>query len=145
MSGEPEQEYFSDGITEDIITELSRFRELRVMARNSTFYYKGQAIKGQDVGQELGVSHIVEGSVRKAGDRVRVTVQMVEAESGVHIWAERYDRELKDIFAVQDEITQAIVSVLPTRIQNSIREQTQRKSTASFSAYDYYSTRPVDL
>lgn len=108
------------------------------MARNSTFYYKGQAIKVQDVGRELGVSYIVEGSVRKAGDQIRVTVQMVEAESGVHVWAERYDRELKDIFAVQDEITQAIVSILPGRIQNSIREQTQRKSTESFSAYDYY-------
>jgi adenylate cyclase len=138
MSEDPEQEYFSDGITEDIITELNRFRELRVMARNSTFYYKGQAIKVQDVGRELGVSYIVEGSVRKAGDQIRVTVQMVEAESGVHVWAERYDRELKDIFAVQDEITQAIVSILPGRIQNSIREQTQRKSTESFSAYDYY-------
>jgi len=138
MSGDPEQEYFSDGITEDIITELSRFRELRVMARNSTFYYKGQAIKVQDVGRELSVSYIVEGSVRKAGDRVRVTVQMVEAKSGAHIWAERYDRELKDIFEVQDEITQAIVSVLPARIQDSMREQTQRKSTESFSAYDYY-------
>jgi len=138
MSGDTEQEYFSDGITEDIITELSRFRELRVMARNSTFYYKGQAIKVQDVGRELGVSYVVEGSVRKAGDRVRVTVQMVEAESGVHIWAERYDRELEDIFAVQDEITRAIVSTLPVRIQNSMREQNQRKSTASFSAYDYY-------
>ena len=138
MSGEPEQEYFSDGITEDIITELSRFRDLRVVARNSTFIYKGQAVKIQDVGQELGVSYVVEGSVRKAGVRVRVTVQMVEAESGVHIWAERYDRELEDIFAVQDEITQAIVSILPGRIQNSMREQIQRKSTKSFSAYDYY-------
>ena len=138
MSGDSEQEYFSDGITEDIITELNRFRELRVMARNSTFYYKGEAVKVHDVGRELGVRYIVEGSVRKAGDRVRVTVQMVEAESGVHIWAERYDRELKDIFEVQDEITQAIVSVLPGRVQNSMREQTQRKSTKSFSAYDYY-------
>jgi len=86
MSGDPEQEYFSDGITEDIITELSRFRELQVMARNSSFYYKGQAIKVQDVGRELGVSYVVEGSVRKAGNRVRVTVQMVEAESGTHVW-----------------------------------------------------------
>jgi len=138
MSGDGEQEYFSDGITEDIITELSRFNDLRVMARNSTFYYKGQAIKIQDAGRELGVNYIVEGSVRRAGDRVRVTVQMVEAESGIHIWAERYDRELEDIFAVQDEITRAIVSTLPVRIQNSMREQNQRKSTASFSAYDYY-------
>ncbi len=138
MSGDPEQEYFSDGITEDIITELSRFRELQVMARNSSFYYKGQAIKVQDVGRELGVSYVVEGSVRKAGNRVRVTVQMVEAESGTHVWAERYDRELEDIFAVQDEITQSIVSVLPNRLRSAMTEQVQRKSTESLSAYEYF-------
>lgn len=138
MSGEPEQEYFSDGITEDIITELNRFRELRVMSRESTFFYKEQPIKVQDVGRELGVNYIVEGSVRKAGDRVRVTAQMVDAGNGLHIWAERYDRELEDIFAVQDEITQAIVSVLPSRIKHSMREQALKKATESFSAYDYY-------
>ncbi len=138
MSGEPEQEYFSDGITEDIITELNRFRELRVMSRESTFYYKEQPIKVQDVGRELEVDYIVEGSVRKAGDRVRVTAQMVDAGNGLHIWAERYDRELEDIFAVQDEITQAIVSVLPSRIKHSMREQALKKGTESFSAYDYY-------
>ncbi len=138
MSGDPEQEYFSDGITEDIITELSRFRELQVMARNSSFYYKGQAIKVKDVGRELGVSYVVEGSVRKAGNRVRVTVQMVEAESGTHVWAERYDRELEDIFAVQDEITQSIVSVLPNRLRSAMTEQVQRKSTESLSAYEYF-------
>jgi len=138
MSGESEQEYFSDGITEDIITELNRFRELRVMSRESTFYYKEQPIKVQVVGRELGVNYIVEGSVRKAGERVRVTAQMVEAGNGLHIWAERYDRELEDIFAVQDEITQAIVSVLPARIKQSMREQALQKSTASFSAYDFY-------
>ncbi|MDA9982721.1 adenylate/guanylate cyclase domain-containing protein [Gammaproteobacteria bacterium] len=138
MSGDSEQEYFSDGITEDIITELSRFRELQVMARNSSFYYKGQAIKVQDVGRELGVSYVVEGSVRKAGNRVRVTVQMVEVESGTHVWAERYDRELEDIFAVQDEITQSIVSVLPNRLRSAMTEQVQHKSTESFSAYEYF-------
>ena len=138
MSGDLDQEYFSDGITEDIITELSRFRELQVMARNSSFYYKGQAIKVQDVGRELGVSYIVEGSVRKAGNRVRVTVQMVEVESGTHVWAERYDRELEDIFAVQDEITQSIVSVLPNRLRSAMTEQVQRKSTESLSAYEYF-------
>jgi len=138
MSGDPEQEYFSDGITEDIITELSRFRELRVIARNSSFYYKGKAIRVQDVGRELGAGIIVEGSVRKAGNRVRVTVQMVEAASGVHIWAERYDRELEDIFAVQDEITRSIVSVLPNRLQSAMAEQVQRKSTESYSAYEYF-------
>ena len=138
MSGDPEQEYFSDGITEDIITELSRFRELHVIARNSSFYYKGQAIKVQDVGRELGASIVVEGSVRKAGSRVRVTVQMVEAESGAHIWAERYDRQLEDIFAVQDEITQSIVAVLPNRLRSAMAEQVQRKSTESYSAYEYF-------
>ena len=138
MSGDPEQEYFSDGITEDIITELSRFRELHVIARNSSFYYKGQAVKVQDVGRELGANIIVEGSVRKAGNRVRVTVQMVDAESAAHIWAERYDRELEDIFAVQDEITQSIVSVLPNRLRSAMAERVQRKSTESLSAYEYF-------
>ena len=138
MSGDPEQEYFSDGITEDIITELSRFRELQVMARNSSFYYTGQAINIQDVGRELNVSYVVEGSVRKAGKRVRVTVQMVDVESGAHVWAERYDRELEDIFAVQDEITESIVSVLPNRLLSAVTERVQRRSTESFSAYEYF-------
>ena len=111
MSGDSEQEYFSDGITEDIITELSRYNELDVMARNSSFFYKDKTTKIQDIGRELGVNYVVEGSVRKAGNRVRVTVQMIETESGAHVWAERYDRELEDIFAVQDEMTQAIVAV----------------------------------
>lgn len=138
MSGDPAQEYFSDGITEDIITELSRFRELAVMARNSSFFYKGQATKVQDIGHELGVDYVVEGSVRKSGNRVRVTVQMVEADTGNHIWAERYDRELGDIFAVQDELARAIVSVLPTRLQNAVVASAYRKPTPNLNAYDYY-------
>jgi adenylate cyclase len=138
MSGDPEQEYFSDGITEDIITELSRYNELDVMARNSSFFYKGKSANIQEIGQELGVSYIVEGSVRKAGNRVRVTVQMIEVGSGTHVWAERYDRELEDIFAVQDEITQSIVSVLPNRLRTAISDQVQRKSTESFTAYEYF-------
>ena len=138
MSGDPEQEYFSDGITEDIITELSRYNELDVMARNSSFFYKEKTAKIQEIGQELGVSYIVEGSVRKAGNRVRVTVQMIEVESGTHVWAERYDRELEDIFAVQDEITQSIASVLPNRLRTAISDQVQRKSTESFTAYEYF-------
>ena len=104
ISDDPEQEYFSDGITEDIITELSRFRSLFVIARNSSFHYKGKSPKVQDVGRELGVAYIVEGSVRKAGNRVRVTAQLVESENGNHIWAERYDRDLEDIFTVQGRI-----------------------------------------
>jgi adenylate cyclase len=105
MSGDPEQEYFSDGITEEIITGLSKVPRLIVIARNSTFTYKGKSVKVQQVGQELGVRYVLEGSVRKAGDRVRITVQLVDATTGHHLWAERYDRFLKDIFAIQDEIT----------------------------------------
>ena len=138
MSDDKEQEFFSDGISEDIITELSRFRELHVKARISTFAYKGQRISIQEIGQKLEVSYVVEGSVRKAGNRVRVTVQMVDVESGSHIWAERYDRNLEDIFAVQDEITKSIVSVLPNRLRNALSEQVQRKSTANYSAYEYF-------
>jgi len=138
MSGDPEQEYFSDGITEDIITELSRFSTLYVVARHSSFVFKGEKVDIKEVAEKLGVQYVVEGSVRRAGNRVRITAQLIEAENGNHIWAERYDRELEDIFAVQDEITQAIVSVLPARIHNSMRAQTLRKSTESFSAYDYF-------
>jgi adenylate cyclase len=138
MSGDPEQEYFSDGITEDIITELSRFSTLHVVARHSSFAFKGEKLNIKEVAKKLGVQYVVEGSVRKAGNRVRITAQLIEAESGNHIWAERYDRELDDIFALQDEITQTIVSVLPARIQKSMRAQALRKSTDSFSAYDCY-------
>ena len=105
MSGDPEQEYFSDGITEEIITGLSKVPGLIVIARNSTFIYKGKSVKVQQVGQELGVRYVLEGSVRRAGDRVRITVQLVDATTGHHLWAERYDRSLKDIFAIQDEVT----------------------------------------
>ncbi len=119
ISGDPEQEYFSDGVTEDIITELARFRSLFVIAHNSSFTYKGRAAKVQDIGRELGVQYVVEGSVRKAGDRVRITAQLVEAESGNHLWAERYDRDLEDVFAVQDEVVQAIVSILPERLDRA--------------------------
>ena len=105
MSGDPEQEFFADGITEDIITELSRFRELFVISRNSSFKYKGQAVEVQKFARELGVQYVVEGSVRKAGKRVRITVQLIDAETDRHVWAERYDRDLEDIFAIQDEVT----------------------------------------
>ncbi len=116
MSGDPEQEYFSDGITEDIITALSKISSLFVIARTSTFAYKGKAVKVQQVGQELGVRYVLEGSVRKAGQRVRITAQLVEAATGRHLWAERYDRNLEDFFAVQDEITQHIVDALQVRL-----------------------------
>ena len=110
MSGESDQEYFSDGITEDIITELSRFHEFAVIARNSSFSYKGQSPKVEDVGRELGVKYVVEGSVRKIGNRVRITAQLINSTNGSHIWAERYDRSIDDIFAIQDEVTEAVVA-----------------------------------
>ena len=115
MSGDPQQEFFADGLTEDIITELSRFHDLLVISRNSTFVYKGKAVKVPDVAREFGVDYVLEGSVRKVGDRIRVTVQLIDAETDRHIWAERYDRQLEDIFAIQDEMTRAIVATLPGR------------------------------
>ena len=137
MSGDPEQEYFSDGITEDIITELSRFRSLFVIARNSSFHYKGQSPKVQDVGRELGVRYVVEGSVRKAGNRVRVSAQLVEAETGNHIWAERWDRELEDIFDLQDEITRTIAATIGGRVEAEGRQRAVRAHPSSLKAYDY--------
>jgi adenylate cyclase len=106
MSGDPEQEFFADGIAEDVITALSRYPSLFVIARNSSFTYKGRAVDVKEVGHELGVRYVLEGSLRKAGSRIRVTAQLVEAETGRHVWAERYDRDLADIFALQDEITE---------------------------------------
>src|SRR5439155_8314794 len=112
MSGDPEQEYFADGIAEDIITDLSKISGLFVVARHTAFTYKGKPVKVQQVGYELGVGTVLEGSVRKAGTRVRVTGQLVDTRNGDHLWAERYDRDLTDIFAIQDEITHAIVEQL---------------------------------
>ncbi len=137
LSADPEQEYFSDGITEDIITEISRYHDLFVIARNSSFYYKNRSPKVQDVGRELGVQYIVEGSVRKAGNRVRISAQLVEAATGNHLWAERYDRELEDIFAVQDEVTQAIASILPTKVNQAVFARARRKPSDNLTAYDY--------
>lgn len=136
MSGDPEQEYFSDGITEDIITELSHFRSLFVIARNSSFIYKGRAVPIPEVGKGLGVQYVVEGSVRKAGNRVRVTAQLVESISGKHVWAERYDRELEDIFQVQDELTQAIVAAVAGRLEAADLERAKRKATDNAQAYE---------
>jgi adenylate cyclase len=117
MSGDPEQEFFADGLTEDIITELSRFRDLLVISRNSVFVHKGKAVNVQEVAREFKVDYVVEGSVRKVGDRVRITVQLIDAESDRHIWAERYDRKLDDIFAIQDEVTSAIVATVWGRVE----------------------------
>ncbi len=137
MSGDSEQEFFADGLTEDILTELSRFRGLFVISRTSAFVYKGKAAKVQDVAKDLGVQYVVEGSVRKAGNRVRITVQLIDAESDRHIWAERYDRDLEDIFAVQDEVTAAIVATLPGRIDAATQERAERKRPENMAAYEY--------
>ena len=137
MSGDPEQEYFSDGVTEDLITGLSKVSGLFVIARNSVFTYKGRAVKIERVGQELGVRYVLEGSVRKAGKRVRITAQLVDASTGGHLWAERYDRDLKDIFALQDEVTRKIVSALAVKLTEDEGNRIVRKGTDSLEAYDY--------
>jgi adenylate cyclase len=136
MSGDPEQEFFADGLTEDIITELSRFHDLLVISRNSTFVYKGKAVRVQEVAREFGVDYILEGSVRKAADRIRVTVQLIDAETDRHIWAERYDRRLEDIFAIQDEMTRAIVATLPGRVEAATHDRAKRKPTDNMAAYE---------
>ena len=136
MSGDPEQEFFVDGLTEDILTELSRRRELFVISRNSTFVYKGQAANLREVAQKLGARFVVEGSVRKAGDRLRVTVQLIDTTSDAHIWAERYDRKLDDVFAIQDEITAAIVATLPGRLEAAQTDRVVRMKPSSMAAYE---------
>jgi adenylate cyclase len=136
MSGDPEQEFFADGLTEDIITELSRFRDLLVISRNSTFVYRGKAVKVQEVAREFGVEYVLEGSVRKAGDRLRVNVQLIDAETDRHVWAERYDRKLEDIFAIQDEMTCAIVATLPGRVEAASHDRAKRKPTDNMAAYE---------
>ena len=138
MSGDPEQEFFSDGITEDIITELSRFRSLFVIARNSSFQYRGANVDVRQAARELGVHYIAEGSVRRAGNRVRVTAQLVDARTGSHLWADRFDRELADIFAVQDEVTRRIVtSVAPVLAAESL-QLAKRKPPEDIQAYDCF-------
>jgi adenylate cyclase len=136
MSGDPEQEFFADGLTEDTITELSRFRDLLVISRNSSFKYKGRAINVREVAQALDVQYVVEGSVRKAGNRVRITVQLIDGETDRHIWAERYDRDLEDIFAIQDEVTATIVAILPGRIEAATRARAENKPTSSMAAFE---------
>ncbi|MEE8351427.1 MAG: adenylate/guanylate cyclase domain-containing protein [Rhodospirillales bacterium] len=137
MSDDPEQEYFADGITEDIVTELSRFQGLFVIARNSVFCYKGKTVTVSEVGRELGVHYVVEGSVRRAKNRVRVTSQLVNTETESHVWAERYDRELTDIFDLQDEVAQAIVGSVASRLESADIERVKRKHAENMAAYDY--------
>jgi TolB-like protein len=136
MSGEPEQEYFSDGISEDIITALSKLRWFFVIARNSSFVYKGKAVHLKQVAEELGVRYVLEGSVRKGGDRVRITAQLNDVATGSHIWAERYDRNLADVFAVQDEITEAIVAAIEPQLYAAENFRARRKPPDSLDAWD---------
>jgi TolB-like protein len=137
ISADQDQQYLSDGITEDIITELSRYKELFVIARNSSFRYRGDSVDMKRVGRELGVEYLVEGSIRKAGNRFRITAQLIEAATGNHLWAERYDRDLKDVFEIQDEVTQTIVATVVGRVAASGAEKTRRKPTNLWAAYDY--------
>jgi TolB-like protein/Tfp pilus assembly protein PilF len=136
MSGDPEQEYFSDGITEDIITNLSKYRGFFVIARNSSFTYKGQAVDVTRVGRELGVRYVLEGSVRKAGRRVRITAQLIDAASGSHLWAEKYDRDLTDLFALQDEITREIVGNLAPQMLVTEMQRARRKDPQALDAWE---------
>src|SRR5215212_6911416 len=138
MSGDPDQVYFSDGISEDVITELSRFRELTVIARNSTFAFRGQSLDVREIGRVLGADYVVEGSVRRAGDRVRVTAQLVDAQSGSHLWAERYDRALEDVFAIQEEIAQSIVATVAQQVIDAGEVAARRRPPEDVRAYDLF-------
>ena len=138
MSGDPEQEHFADGIAEDIITALSKSRWLFVIARNSSFAYKGRSVDIKQISRELGVRFVLEGSVRKAGNRVRITAQLIEATTGTHLWAERYDRDLTDIFAVQDEITQSVAAAIEPAMAHAERQRVSRKPPDSLDAWEAY-------
>src|SRR5262249_42254079 len=137
MSGDPEQQYFSDGMTEDIITELSRFHSLFVIARNSSFQYRAAA-DVKEVARALAVQYVVEGSVRRLGGRIRVTAQLIEAATGNHLWADRYDRDIQDLFALQDEVTQAIAATIEGRMAATGAQRSRRKPTEDLVAYDYF-------
>ena len=138
LSGDPEQEYFADGMVEDIITALSRMRWLFVIARNSSFTYKGRAVDVKQVGRELGVRYVLEGSVRKAANRVRITGQLIDASTGAHLWADRFDGALDDIFDLQDQVTASVVGAIAPKLEQAEIERAKRKPTESLDAYDYY-------
>jgi adenylate cyclase len=138
MSGEPEQEYFSDGISEDIITDLSKVSALSIVARNTAFTYKGQTVDVKDVAKALAVTHVLEGSVRKAGNRVRITAQLIDGAAGDHVWADRYDRDLTDIFEIQDEISKAIVEALKVKLLPREKSAIESRGTSNVEAYDLY-------
>jgi adenylate cyclase len=136
MSGDSEQDYFTDGITEDIITELSHFKDISVTARNSSFAFRGQSIDIIEVGQKLNVHYVLEGSIRKSGQRIRVTAQLIDATTGTHVWADRYDRNLEDVFAVQDEVVRVIATTLIGKLRHADHELAKRKAPSSLAAYD---------
>jgi TolB-like protein/Tfp pilus assembly protein PilF len=138
LSGDPEQEYFSDGMVEEIITALSRMRSLIVIARNSSFHYKGRAVNVTQVGRELGVRYVLEGSVRKAANRLRITGQLIDAETGAHLWADRFDGGMEDIFDLQDQVTGRVVGAIAPKLEEAEIERVRRKPTESLDAYDYF-------
>ena len=138
MSGDPEQEYFVDGMVEDIITGLSRIKWLFVIARNSSFTYKGKSVDIRQVGRELGVRYVLEGGVRKAGARLRITAQLIEAETGAHLWADRFDGALDDVFELQDQITERVVGIVEPSLQHSEIERARQKRPDNLDAYDLY-------
>jgi TolB-like protein len=138
LSGDPEQDYFADGVVEDVITALSRIRWLFVIARNSSFTYKGQAVDVKEVGRELGVRYVLEGSVRKSGSKVRITGQLIDATTGTHLWAERFEGTLDDIFELQDQIAGSVVGAISPQLERAEIERAKRKPTESLDAYDYY-------
>jgi TolB-like protein/class 3 adenylate cyclase len=138
MSGDPEQEYFADGVVEEIITALSRFQELFVIARNSSFTYKGSAVDVKKVGRELGVRYVLEGSIRKSGNRVRITGQLIDASTGAHIWADRFEGGLEDVFDLQDQVTASVIGAIAPRLEEAEIRRTSSKPTGSLGAYDYF-------
>ena len=138
MSGDPEQEYFSDGISEDIITDLSKIAGLTVIARNSSFAYKGRSVDVRTIGRDLGVRSVLEGSIRRAGNRLRITAQLIDAATGAHLWADRYDRDLTDIFEVQDEVVEKIVGVLAVTLTLGEQQRLRRHGTSNVEAYEYW-------
>ena len=138
LSGDPEQEYFADGVVEDIITELSRIRWLFVIARNSSFTYKGRAVDVKQVGRELGVRYVLEGSLRKSANRVRITGQLIDTSTGAHLWADRFEGTLNDIFELQDQIAESVVGAIAPQLERAEIQRAKRKPTESLDAYDYY-------
>src|SRR5438309_10980829 len=138
MSGDPEQEYFADGMVEDIITALSRFKSLFVIARNSSFTFKGKAVDIEEVRRRLGVRYVLEGAVRKASGKVRITGQLIDAVTGAHLWAERFERDLTDIFALQDEVALAVVSAVQPKMLQTEIEMATRRRPENLTAYDFF-------